>query len=109
MSNVLHVDDKSFEKEVINSKGVVLVDFGATWCGPCQKMLPILEKIADENIATLKVVKVDIDESPTSSSKMAIRSVPTFMIFKDGVKVFDKVGMINSTEFNKIIASHTEK
>lgn len=102
MSNVVHVDDNNFETEVLQSKEPVLVDFGAVWCGPCQRQLPIIEKFA-EVTNLVKVVKVDVDEAPEAASKYGVRSVPTLALFKDGVKVDIKVGLTNLTALETFV------
>ena len=80
------ISDKDFEKEVINSKIPVLVDFWAEWCGPCKVIGPILEEISEEEKDRIFVVKVNIDENQETPTKYAIRGIPTLMIFKDGSK-----------------------
>lgn len=84
MSDVLDVNDSNFEKEVLNSELPVLVEFGASWCGPCKKQLPILKQLANEHPTTLKVVKVDIDDAPNESKYYGILSVPTLILFVKG-------------------------
>jgi len=93
MSKLLVVDDTNFESEVLQSKLPVLVDFSASWCGPCQRQLPIMEKFASENPNRVKVVKVDVDDSPGVASKFGIRSVPSLLLFNEGKKVDMKVGL----------------
>ena len=96
----IEVTDATFEKEVLQSKGVVIVDFFGTWCMPCKMMAPILEKIADEKNITL--AKVDIDENDELVREYNIMAVPTIKIFKDGKEVETFVGM---TSENKIISA----
>jgi thioredoxin 1 len=93
MGNVIEVDDESFEAEVIRSERPVLVDFGATWCGPCRALEPIVEQIAAEHLATLKVVKIDIDEAPNTVKRYGIRGAPTLLVFRGGEKKAQHVGM----------------
>ena len=84
-ADIKHADDNTFEKEVLNSKGVVLVDFWATWCGPCQKQGPVLEKLAKApTMKNVKIVKVDVDKAKKVSYEAGIKSIPTLMILKDG-------------------------
>jgi thioredoxin 1 len=92
MSSVNHVDDNTFEDEVLKATTPVLVEFGATWCGPCKRQLPVLEQLMTD-VPELKVVLIDIDDSPTTSAKLGIRSVPTLILFKEGQKVKSLVGL----------------
>lgn len=92
MSEVNHVDDNTFESEVLSASTSVLVEFGATWCGPCKRQFPILEQLAAD-VPSLKIVLVDVDDSPVTSAKLSIRSVPTLILFKDGQKVKTLVGL----------------
>ena len=85
-----HVNSKNFQEEVINSQRAVLVDFFATWCGPCQMLAPVLEKISSSR-ADFDIAKVDIDEAQDLAYKYGIQVVPTMVIFKDG-KVMKKIG-----------------
>jgi thioredoxin 1 len=90
--NVLELTDDNFEAEVLKSNIPVLVDFTATWCGPCKALAPVIEKVADEFAGKYKVVKVDIDEAQDTARKYAVRSVPTLMVFKSGEKKTQHVG-----------------
>lgn len=107
MSALLEVNELNFTKEVLEHSGLVLVDFGAAWCSPCLKMLPILESFAQNNKDKIKVVKIDIDNSPTLASSYSIRSVPTLILFKNGVKVEFKVGMTNLSDLNSLLVLHS--
>ena len=88
---VLHVNKDNFHKEVLNSDKPVLLDFFASWCGPCRMVGPILDEIAEER-EDIKVCKVDIDEQPELASRFRIMSVPTLMVLKDGNIVDQSVG-----------------
>jgi len=81
---VVTADDGSFDREVLQSDVPVLVDFGGKWCGPCKVLAPIVEKIAAENSGKLKVVTVDVDDSPEVARRYGIRGVPTVAVFKAG-------------------------
>ncbi|MEM7154021.1 MAG: thioredoxin [Myxococcota bacterium] len=82
--------DDGFDSEVLQSQVPVLVDFWATWCGPCRALAPHVETVAHEFAGKLKVVKMDIDNNPQTPSKLGVRSVPTLILFKDG-QVADKM------------------
>lgn len=106
MSDIVHVDDNNFEAEVLNSNCPVLVDFGASWCGPCQRQLPIVEKFATLTEG-VKVVKIDIDDAPNAASKFGIRGVPTLMLFNDGKSLGSKVGLTSLAEINNFVLTKT--
>ena len=91
--NIHTFNEQNFESEVLKSSVPVLVDFTATWCGPCRALAPIVEKIADEFEGKVKVGKLDIDESPGVTAKYGIRSVPTVLVFQDGQKKAQHVGL----------------
>jgi thioredoxin 1 len=101
--NVIELTDANFEKEVLQSKEPVLVDFTATWCGPCKMLSPIVEKIADEFAGTYKVGKLDIDDAPGITQKYGVRGVPTVMIFKAGEKTGQHVGVTNKETLVKLL------
>ena len=92
--SILKVVDSSFNSEVIECKSIVLVDFGATWCGPCRMIAPVINEIANEYKNVVKVVKVNTDSNPSVATEYGIRSIPTVMIFKSGVKVDTVVGAV---------------
>ncbi len=83
---------ENFEQEVLKSDIPVLVDFWATWCGPCTAMAPILEEIATEQAGKLKVGKVDVDAQSSIAQQYNVMSMPTFMLFKGGKQVAQAVG-----------------
>jgi len=96
--------DGDFEHEVLKSSAPVLVDFGATWCGPCKALAPIVDKIADEYQGKLKVVTVDIDDCPEVTKKFGVKSVPTVLVFKGGQKTGQSVGLTTREKLLELLA-----
>ena len=97
-----YINTGEFDSEVLNQSGVVIVDFYATWCGPCKMLAPVLESI-DNEMENIKVVKVDIDESRRLAMIYGIQSVPTIKIFKDGREVVTRVGFQPKETLENII------
>ena len=93
--NVHSFNEANFDQEVLQASTPVLVDFTATWCGPCRALAPIVEKVADEFEGKIKVGKLDIDDAPGISAKYGIRSVPTVLVFQGGEKKAQHVGLTN--------------
>jgi thioredoxin 1 len=87
MGKEINVSDKDFDLEVLQSKIPVFVDFWAPWCAPCKMVGPAIEEIAQEYDGKLKVCKLNVDDSPDSTLKYEVRSIPTFIIFKEGKEV----------------------
>jgi len=90
--STVKVTDESFEKDVLQAAGPVLVDFWAEWCGPCKQIAPALEQIAEELGANVTIAKLNIEESPTTPSRYGVRGIPTMMLFKGGQMASMKVG-----------------
>ena len=90
--NAMNITKFNFQQEVLDSHETVLVDFWASWCGPCRMLAPVVDEIAEEN-PNLKVCKVNIDEQPELASQFQIMSIPTLMVFKDGKVVNQSLGV----------------
>ena len=90
--STVKVTDDSFDKDVLQAEGAVLVDFWAEWCGPCKQIAPALEQISDELAGKVTIAKLDIEQSPTTPSRYGVRGIPTMMLFKDGQMASMKVG-----------------
>ncbi|HEY5150752.1 MAG TPA: thioredoxin [Mycobacterium sp.] len=91
-SATLTVSDDSFAEDVLASNTPVLVDFWATWCGPCRMVAPVLEEIANEKAGALTVAKLDVDANPSTARDFQVVSIPTLILFKDGEPVKRIVG-----------------
>jgi len=106
MSNeIIHLNDETFKKEVLESSIPVLVDYWAEWCGPCKMIAPILEMLTSEYDGKIKIAKLNIDENPQTPTKYGIRGIPTLMIFKDGNVESTKVGALSKSQLIAFIDS----
>ena len=92
------ITDDNFESEVIKSNQPVMIDFWATWCGPCKMIAPIVEELAGEYDGKIKVGKLDVDENQQVSIRYGVRSIPTLLIFKDGVVKDTLIGAMPKTQ-----------
>ena len=101
--NVRMLSDAEFQKAVIESPVPVLLDFTATWCGPCKAIAPILDQIADANVGKLAVYKLDIDDNMETPNKFGVQSIPTLLLFKDGKLVDRRVGAAQKPVLDKFV------
>ncbi len=99
----VNVTKQNFNQEVMESEKTVIVDFWATWCGPCQMLAPVLSAIAEEHKDTVKVCKVNVDEEQELAVKFGIMSIPTLVIFKNGKILKTSVGFSSKSELEGII------
>lgn len=98
----VQVTSANFEAEVVNSDKPVLVDFWASWCGPCKMLLPIVEQVSEE-VTDFKVVKINTDDNQDLAMKFGIRTIPTLLVFKNGVEVKRSVGVIPKEEILSLV------
>ncbi len=92
----------NFKSEVLKAEGTVLVDFWATWCGPCRMLSPIVDEVANER-TDIKVGKINVDEQPELAQQFGIMSIPTLIVFRNGQKVNESVGLIPKEKVKELI------
>jgi thioredoxin 1 len=101
--NIVDVDMNSFEDQVLKADVPVLVDFWATWCGPCRQVAPVLEELAEEHDGRLRVAKLDVDHSQQLAMQYQVSSIPTFILFKDGQVADRMMGAMPKPAFEDLI------
>ena len=100
---IKHVTDASFEADVLQAQGPVLVDYWAEWCGPCKMIAPVLDAIAEDYAGKLTVAKLNIDENQETPAKHGVRGIPTLMLFKNGNVEATKVGALSKSQLQAFI------
>lgn len=106
MSNIQAISDDTFENEVIESKVPVLVDFWAQWCSPCKAIAPILDELSEKYQGKVKIVKLDVDQSPSTPPKFGVRGIPTLILFVDGQVKATQVGLSSKADLINFIDTH---
>ena len=104
---VNEVTDSSFDKDVLQSAVPVLVDFWATWCAPCRMLEPTVAAVAEKYAATARVVKLNVDDNPSTSQRYGIKGIPTLILFKGGKEEERVVGATSKESISRIIEKHT--
>jgi len=102
--SVIDIDDRTFTKEVLEAEEPVLIDFTATWCGPCKVLAPIVEKLAASSAGKYKVAKIDIDDSPAVATRLGIRGAPTVVVFKNGRETARHIGVTTEKRLLELLA-----
>jgi thioredoxin 1 len=106
--NVAAVTDGEFAAEIEGAKGLALVDFWATWCGPCRMVAPVMEQLAEEYEGRIKIAKLDVDANQQTAMRFNIRSIPTILFFKDGEHVDTVVGAVPKAHLERKILDHLD-
>ena len=105
MAEPMAVTDGDFDKEVLEAETPVLVDFWAEWCAPCKMVAPVIHELANEYEGRVKFTRVDVDDSPETAAKYGIRSIPTLLVFKNGLPVDQVVGAVPKAVIKKRLDS----
>lgn len=101
--NITELNSENFEKEVLQSEKTVLIDFWASWCGPCKMMLPVVDNIAETMKEKIKVCKVNVDENQDLAEKYGVMTIPTFLIIKNGKETGRTIGVQSKEDILKLI------
>ena len=101
--NLLEVDESNFEGEVLQADVPVVVEFGATWCGPCRALEPILERLSQKYGAARKFATINVDDSPGVATKYGVRGTPTIVVFAKGKEVARQIGLTNEAKIAAIV------
>jgi len=107
--NVVHVNQDSFQKTVVDSQKPVLVDFWAEWCGPCKMVAPVIDELAGEYKDKAGFAKINVDENPHLASQFGVMSIPTIMIFKNGKPEQQVIGYKSKSDLKKLLESVLSK
>lgn len=99
--SVLHLTEGAFDQAI--AQGTALVDFWATWCGPCKMLAPVIEELGDKYEGTAVIAKVDVDAEPGLAGRYGVMSIPTVILFKDGVEIDRKVGFMPVSAYTEIL------
>ncbi len=99
-------DDENFDQVADSSRITVLVDLWAPWCGPCRQVTPVLEGIANDNAGQVKLVKVNVDNSPATSARFDARSIPTMVLLRDGKQVGRQIGALPAAQLKRWVAAN---
>ena len=107
MSNVQAITDTDFDTEVLKSSAPVLVDFWATWCGPCRALAPKIDELSSTYTGKVKFVKMDVDQNPETAGRFGVRGIPTLILFKNGQMVDQLVGNQPKEVIENVLQKHS--
>jgi thioredoxin 1 len=99
----LNVTDQNFQTEVLENKGVAIVDFWAPWCGPCRMVSPVIDELAEEYAGKIKVVKLNVDENSQTSGQFGVMSLPSIVFFKNGQPIKTMIGAQSKEDYKQEI------
>ena len=106
--NVLTVTDASFDTDILQGSGPVLLDFWAEWCAPCKMLAPVLADLADDYAGVLRVAKINADDNQDSAARLAVRGLPSIVLMRDGVELGRLVGNVTKTRLADFVDQHLE-
>lgn len=108
MADITWVDQENYEAQVVGSQLPTLVDFWASWCGPCRALEPVVEAVAEEFRGKLRVVKVDVDRNPDLVGQLGIFGIPTLMLYKDGKQVWRHTAYLSKDKLSQVLRQHID-